>query len=222
MTVGTIRKVAIIVVTGAGLALAASAAFAGPGRPANGSASTGAQLSAVQHAFAQAEDVYEAMFAPPPATRMAASALEDNLAVAPVATLDRTGHRALLTATDQNVIESRGITALSNVYAPALADRMYKILVGVVGTISSGQDLLGGGGASVVKYQSESISGSTAKITASVAQWSRIGYVDPQTGVQHWQVNRAIVIVHDTLQRTASGQWQVTSRVWQYAPGQGP
>lgn len=75
----------------------------------------------------------------------------------------------------------------------------------------------------MVKYQTESINGSTAQVTASVAQqWSRIGYVDATTGTQHWQINRAIVIVTDKLARNASGQWQVAGRSWTYAPGQGP
>jgi len=185
-------------------------------------ASVAAALPAIHQAVAGAEDAYEAIFAPPPTGVMAKTALEDNPAVTPAATLDRTGRHALLTSADADLIESRGLAALSQVYTPAMASHIGQILTGVVGTVSSGQDLLGGGGASVVTYKTESINGSTAQVTASVAQWSRIGYVDATTGAQHWQINRAIVIVTDTLARNASGQWQVAGRSWTYAPGQGP
>ena len=122
----------------------------------------------------------------------------------------------------QATIESRGLAALAEVYTPAMVRSRYEILAGVVRTLLSGQDLLGGGGASVVKYMSESINQSTATITAAVRQWTRIGYVNPQTGKVFWQVNQAIVIVTDSLQRSDSGIWLVSNRTWQYAPGQGP
>jgi len=123
---------------------------------------------------------------------------------------------------DQATIEHRGMAALQQVFTPAMARHEYKILAGVVGTASSGQDLLGGGGASVVKYLHESINGSQARIQAAVQQWSRIGYVNPQSGKQYWQVNRAIVLVDDALVQSQGGSWLVASRSWNYAPGQGP
>jgi hypothetical protein len=153
---------------------------------------------------------------------MAKAALEDNANVTPIATLDATGHHALLTTALRAVIESRGLAALAQVYTPAMVRSRYRILAGVVGTLSSGQDLLGGGGAAVVKYLRQSVSPSSAVITAAVRQWTRIGYVNPQTGKVSWQINHAIVIVTDSLQRTSSGKWLVSNRTWQYAPGQGP
>lgn len=179
-------------------------------------------LGAVNASFARAEDTYEAMFAPPPPSGTAISALEDNRAVAPRAMVDSTGHHAYLSAVDQGTIERRGMAALLQVFAPVLAQREYNILVGVVGTESSGQELLGGGGASVVKYLDESINGSKASIRAAVQQWSRIGYVNPQSGRQYWQVNRAIVLVNAALLQSKGGKWLVASRSWDYAPGQGP
>jgi len=179
-------------------------------------------LGTVNAAFARAEDTYEAMFAPPPPTGTAMRALDDNMATAPRATLDSTGRHAYLSAADQATIEHRGMAALQQVFTPAMARHEYKILAGVVGTASSGQDLLGGGGASVVKYLHESINGSQARIQAAVQQWSRIGYVNPQSGKQYWQVNRAIVLVDDALVQSQGGSWLVASRSWNYAPGQGP
>jgi hypothetical protein len=105
---------------------------------------------------------------------------------------------------------------------PRATRREYKVLAGVVGTESSGQDLLGGGGASIVRYLHESINGSQAHIRAAVKQWSRIGYVNPKSGKQHWQVNHAIVLVNVALVRSQRGNWLVASRSWNYAPGQGP
>ena len=200
------------------IAVVALAVAARPGRGANGSS----QTANVQAAVARAEDVYEAMFAPPPARPLANTALEDNAKITPLATLDRTGRHALVTSAQQTTIETRGMAALAQVYTPAMVRSRYRILSGVVGTLSSGQDLLGGGGASVVKYTSESIGQATATVTASVRQWTRIGYVNPQTGKVHWQINRATVIVTDKLKRTASGTWLVSARTWHYAPGQGP
>jgi hypothetical protein len=179
------------------------------------------ELNVMKAVFAQSEDTYEAMFAPPPATKMAMTAVEDNMTIAPAATLDKTGKHAFLSKAAQSTIESRALAALNQAFTPAMAGKESRIVVGVVSTISSGQDLLGGGGASVVKYQSESITGNTAAITASVKQWSRIGYVNPVTGKVYWQINRAIVIVKDSLAYTA-GTWKVASRTWDYAPGQGP
>jgi hypothetical protein len=74
----------------------------------------------------------------------------------------------------------------------------------------------------VVKYLDESIHGSRAHVRADVRQWSRIGYVNPNSGRVHWQVNHAIVIISDTLIRSQRGSWLVESRSWRYAPGQGP
>jgi hypothetical protein len=150
------------------------------------------------------------------------SALEDNMAIAPRAMLDSTGRHAYLSLEDQATIERRGIAALLQVFTPAMAQHEYTILAGVVATESSGQELLGGGGASVVKYLYESINGSRANIRAAVQQWSRIGYVNPQSGKQYWQVNRAIVLVDAGLVQSQGGSWLVASRSWNYAPGQGP
>jgi hypothetical protein len=191
---------------------------------ASGVRPTGAtlrELNAMKAVFARSEDTYEAIFAPPPATKMATSALEDNMTIAPAATLDKTGKHAFLSKSAQSTIESRAHAALNQVFTPAMAGKESRIVAGVVNTMSLGQDLLGGGGASVVKYGSESITGNTAAITASVKQWSRIGYVNPATGKVYWQTNRAIVIVKDSLAYTA-GTWRVASRTWDYAPGQGP
>jgi hypothetical protein len=185
-------------------------------------AATRRALVAVNGVFARAEGTYEAMFAPPPPAGTAVSALDDNMAVAPRATLDSTGRHAYLSGADQATIERRGLAELQQVFTPAMVRHEYKILAGVVGTQSSGQDLLGGGGASVVKYLGESINGSNAHIRADVQQWSRIGYVNPQSGRLHWQVNHAIVIVNAVLLRTQGGNWLVESRSWNYAPGQGP
>ena len=191
---------------------------------ASGVRPTGAtlkELNAMEAVFARSEDTYEAMFAPPPVTRMATTTLEDNVTIAPAATLDKTGKHAFLSRSAQSTIESRALAALDQVFTPTMAGKESRIVVGVVNTVSSGQDLLGGGGASVVKYGSETITGNTAAITASVKQWSRIGYVNPVTGKIYWQTNRAIVIVKDSFAYTA-GSWQVASRTWDYAPGQGP
>jgi hypothetical protein len=179
-------------------------------------------LGAVNAAFARAEDTYEAMFAPPPAPGTSISALQDNMAIAPRPMLDSTGRHAYLSGADQATIKHRGMVALLQVFTPAIVQREYDILAGVVGTQSSGQDLLGGGGASVVRYLAESINGSQASIRAAVKQWNRIGYVNPISGKQHWQVNRAIVLVDVTLVRSQRGSWLVASRSWNYAPGQGP
>ena len=179
-------------------------------------------LGAVNAAFARAEDTYEAMFAPPPRPGTPISALEDNMAIAPRAMLDTTGRHAYLSGADQAAIKRRGMVALLPVFTPTMARREYKVLTGVVGTASSGQDLLGGGGASVVRYLDESINGSQARIRAAVKQWSRIGYVNPKSGKQYWQVNRAIVLVNVALVQSLHGNWQVASRSWNYAPGQGP
>ena len=191
---------------------------------ASGVRPTGAtlrELNAMEAVFAQSEDTYEAIFAPPPATKMATTALEDNMTIAPAATLDKTGKHAFLSKSAQSTIESRALAALNQVFTPAMAGKESRIVVGVVNTMSSGQDLLGGGGASVGKYGSESITGNTAAITASVKQLSRIGYANPVTGKVYWQTNRAIVIVKDSLAYTA-GTWRVADRTWDYAPGQGP
>lgn len=197
--------------------------LASAGTLANGAPSRGnSELVAIRNTVASAENVYEAMFAPPPARPMPKTALQDNARVAPVATLDQTGHHALLTSAMQATIENRGLAALAQVYTPAMVRSRYRILAGVVRTLSSGQDLLGGGGASIVKYLRASISQSSAVVTAAVRQWTRIGYVNPQTGKAFWQTNHAIVIVTDSLQRTGSDKWLVSSRTWQYAPGQGP
>lgn len=179
-------------------------------------------VRALNTAFSRAEDTYEAMFAPPPTHKIAATALQDNMAVPAMATLDSTGRHAYLTRADKVTIESRAMAELEQVFTPAMVRREYKIVVGVVGTVSSGQDLLGGGGASVVRFLDESIKGSTGSIQADVKQWSRIGYVNPQTGKLRWQVNHAIVIVKDLLVKSSSGNWLVVSRSWKYAPGQGP
>ena len=179
-------------------------------------------LDDVNTAFARAEDTYEAMFAPPPATAIPVTALEDNMAIAPRAMLDSTGLHAYLSTADQATIERRGMAALLQIFTSDMAQREYAILVGVVGTESSGQDLLGGGGASVVNYADESINGAQASVQASVQQWSRIGYVNPQSGTQYWQVNRAVVIVNAQLTQSQGGNWLVASRSWNYAPGQGP
>ena len=152
---------------------------------ASGVRPTGAtlkELNAMEAVFARSEDTYEAMFAPPPVTRMATTTLEDNVTIAPAATLDKTGKHAFLSRSAQSTIESRALAALDQVFTPSMAGKKSRIVVGVVNTVSSGQDLLGGGGASVVKYGSETITGNTAAITASVKQWSRIGYVNPVTG----------------------------------------
>ncbi len=179
-------------------------------------------LAAVNAAFAQAEDTYEAMFAPPPPPGTPISALENNMATAPRAMLDSTGRHAYLSGADQATIKSRGMAALLQVFTPAMARQEYNLLAGVVGTASSGQDLLGGGGASVVRYLDEVIDGSQARIQAAIKQWSRIGYVNPQSGKQYWQVNHAIVLVNVTLVRSQQGNWLVASRSWNYAPGRGP
>jgi hypothetical protein len=218
------RKGRILIGASASLALAAAVlALASAGTPASaGPGQRSSELAAIRDTFASAENVYEAMFAPPPAHPMPKAALEDNAGVTPVATLDRTRRHALLTTAMQTTIESRGLAALAQVYTPAMVRSRYRILAGVVGTLSSGQDLLGGGGATVVKYLNQSIGQSSAVITAAVRQWTRIGYVNPQTGKVSWQTNHAIVIVTDSLQRTGSSKWLVSSRTWQYAPGQGP
>src|ERR1700730_13715920 len=110
------------------------------------------------------------------------------------------------------------MAALTQAFTPAMAQREYSILVGVVGTPSSRQDLLGGGGASVVNYVDESINGSQASVWAAVQQWTRIGYVNPQSGNQYWQVNRATVLVDASLVQSQAGNWLVASRSWNYAP----
>jgi len=179
-------------------------------------------LADVNAVFARSEDTYEAMFAPIPAPGTAVTVLEDNIGIAPRAMVDSTGRHAYLSAADQATIERRGMAALTQVFTPTMAQREYSILVGVVGTSSSGQDLLGGGGASVVNYVDESINGSQASVRAAVQQWTRIGYVNPQSGKQYWQVNRAIVLVDASLVQSQGGNWLVASRSWNYAPGQGP
>ena len=73
-----------------------------------------------------------------------------------------------------------------------------------------------------MNYVDESINGSQVSVRAAVQQWTRIGYVNPQSGNQYWQVNRATVLVDASLVQSQAGNWLVASRSWNYAPGQGP
>lgn len=184
--------------------------------------------SPVAVAMALAENTYEAVLAPPtaeiPATLRASApdALPDLSSAPPAPTLDPTGRHAYITATGQADITARATAAISDAFTGAYATQYEQTVQGVVSTLSSGQELLGGGGATVQKYLSATVQGANEVVVALVNQWSRIGSVGADTGEVRWQVNRNTVQVTDTLTKTAAGVWKVADRSWTYLPGNEP
>jgi hypothetical protein len=191
------------------------------------------QNTAIESTVAGAEVAYEAMGspAPLPGSTMSQAAvartfaglpkMNDDRTVAPHAFLDSTGRHAYLSPSELATTVSNDQVVLTHFYGPTLEQRYLTVSTNVADAETSGQDLFGGGGATILEYQSVAVTGTTATVTATVAQWSTIGSVNATTGAVTWQTNQANVRVDETLTDGTTG-WLVTARTWQYLPGQGP
>jgi hypothetical protein len=176
-------------------------------------------------AVRRAEAVYEEVLAPVHEEGQeidALSGLPDLEAREPTPAVDLSGRHSFLSVEDQRVLTARADDAIGSAFGESYADRYRAIVHGVIRSAASGQELLGGGGASVRSFLRYSLDGrSESTVVAQVDQWSRTGVVSAETGAVRWSVARATVEVTDRLERFGDG-WRVVDRSWRYLPGEGP
>ncbi len=177
--------------------------------------------NSAEQAFTQAEDLWYAATGPLPINWQARLGQIDDPSVAPAPNLASSG-KAYLSPAALDADIMRVQNAFQVLFSPGIISQAMPKFIGVLKSESGGQDLAGTGGASVDKFNSVIVNGSQASIQAIVNEWTTIGYINPVTNQTHWQTNRAQQLVTDILNLDSSGQWQVSSSVASYLPGQGP
>jgi hypothetical protein len=118
-------------------------------------------------------------------------------------------------------MRSNAANALNRLFTPETAKSMAQIVERAIKGETGGSFIESAGGASVKSFDSTTITGNTAVVTATVTQWDTVGQIQPDGSVR-WATPQADVNVADNLVREASGTWRVATRTWSYAPGQGP
>jgi hypothetical protein len=74
-----------------------------------------------------------------------------------------------------------------------------------------------GGGATVKSFDSVTVNGDTATVT----QWDVVGQVQDD-GTVRWANPNADIVVTDRLTKAATGDWVISARDWDWAPGNTP
>jgi hypothetical protein len=176
----------------------------------------------VQSVVAQAENVYEAMVAPPKrdANGNSTSHFSDDRAASPYAHVDAAGH-AFLDPSWAGAMRSNAANALLGLFTPTLAVTMRGIVDHAIAMETGGQFVESGGGAAVKSFDSVSVNGDTATVKATVTQWDVVGQVQDD-GTFRWANPNADIVVTDTLTKAATGAWVISARDWDWAPGNTP
>ena len=201
----------------------------------------GSDQDAVQESFALAVDAYQSLTSPPPSSQSNANgpsatspvavknglpALSDDERTSPMAHQDPTSGLGILS---DDALASWHATArqwLNTLYGPRLA-KTYLAVVDraalgeasdTAATTSNGSHLPsnrflgGGGGASVEKFESVSVSGDEAKVSATVSLWLRLGTVDLKSGDVSWSTSRGDEQVDASLIRSQDGVWRIDTQ----------
>ncbi len=243
MKIKLIFGAALIVALGLGVSVA-TGSLAPSASKATASTVTSTATQEVQATVASAENLYEAVSAPPenvgsntastdsgprpsPSTLGGGSAslpfpLRDDPNGQPVAMLSPTGDHAGLSTAEGQEMMAEATADLGSVYDAALV-KTYSSLVGTdVKIQSAGQMVFGSAGATVVNVVSTTLSTDNASAAelAVVSQWVDVGNVS-SSGEVEWALHHAYIDVKDTLVNT-DGKWLVSARHWRYAQGNGP
>ncbi|MGH3627416.1 MAG: hypothetical protein ACRDRL_08270 [Sciscionella sp.] len=114
-----------------------------------------------------------------------------------------------------------GKASLAKYFTPAQAKHEALGLTNAVNAEADPKFRNLGSGVSKVVYDQVAVSGDTATLRAEVTAWAKF---QQQQSNGAWTTDNpvAVMIYSVTMVRNASGQWQVSSMVGDFAPGEGP
>jgi len=215
-----------------------------PGKIAKGAALL-STTSIIETVVAKAQSMGQSVLAPPgnvgpqdTSTSVAAGgvdlmhghqaapwALRNNPNAQPVALLSSTGKHGSLSSAQINTIYSETAADLGTVYTSTMAHN-YETTRVVPSTMAnaSGQTVVGGGGETIIRIISVTVTGSSATETAVVTAWVERGHivVEGTQGSVKWVTPRAEEYIRDTLTKSSDGSWLVAHSLWRFVPGFGP
>jgi hypothetical protein len=172
------------------------AALAGCGSRAPSSA----QLAPIQRAFESAAEAYQALPYPPPQPR----------GQPPV--------QASAAFRTSQLVTCRRVLAAD--FTPAEARRQYSVILHKVGLEARPNYVYLGGGARTLSFSSVTIDGSKATVHANVTMWARAAFLQDGKWSTIHPVNG--MAVTETLVKTSSHRWLVSSFSWSFINGEGP
>ena len=89
-------------------------------------------------------------------------------------------------------------------------------------SVSTECTLTGSAGATIVSFSNEVVNGSTATISAIVNAWQQMASINSQGHIGKWFVAQNEISANYVLAETSNGNWEITSRTWEFLPGQTP
>lgn len=186
-------------------------------------AAQGTEERSIQDVIAEAEDVYQAMGAPPRRGPLGepTSALSNQRGASAVARVDAEGKRAYLSPAEVAMMRSNASAALTRLFTPTLATSMLAVVDRAISMQSGGNFVVGGGGANLKSFDSLAINGDKAQVRATVTHWSLVGQLQPDGSVR-WARPENDLVVDLKLVRQGPHQWLISDRNWDFAPGQSP
>lgn len=209
----------IITATGYCDSAAALSAFpadatAGSPSPAASSSATTNALGAAETAFATAENLRYALYAPPDTSSV-------DFTHAPVVPAVANSTTAYSSSTQSEMLTNAS-NRLANVMSPTLASKVTQDVSSFISRdTGSNIDYIGGEGADVLAINSASLSGDTVSITALERVWTKDGNV-ASSGKMAWTLIDSHENVTATMQQGSDGVWREVSQSWDFAPGWQP
>lgn len=174
-------------------------------------ASDGNQTSAVQSAFTSAIEADRAAQAP-------SATAYGNAATAAA----NSGHAASMAPASVRAAQAQsGKAAMEKYFSPEQAKHEETGLANAVKAESDPKFRNLGSGVKQVKFDSVTVSGSTATLRAEVTAWAKF---QQQQSNGDWKTASPVnvMIYNVKMAKNASGQWIVSSMEGDFAPGEGP
>lgn len=188
-----------------------------------GSAANGTTVAAVKSAFATEESLDQSTLVPPPAgpDNPAAPAFADQANQPVTPHVDASGLPDLTEAVQQTMV-ANAQTAFTKVLSPALASKELSTLKSAMASETTGGDtVMLDAGATVLHYESVTVTGNTASVHAIVKPFEQFIQIN-SNGTQTTANPVNELDVNATLYLGPQGNWLVGTRTWVFVPGYGP